>query len=177
MTQLYRRIFKSQQTGNATTRELLQSMFVGEYLQSGDEIWIVSPWLTNIALIDNRSGNFDSLNPSWGRREVRLADVLVSFMEKDVRVVIVTRNIDTNEPFVNKVRELSEMHAVGEYLHVVLKPELHTKGILLSSSLLMGSMNLTNNGLEMNDEMIQFSIDPEDIAGTRVALQQYLDSE
>ncbi|QEQ57700.1 phospholipase D-like domain-containing protein DpdK [Chlorobium phaeovibrioides] len=174
MTQLYRRIFKSQQTGNSTTRELLQSMFVGEYLHSVNEIWIVSPWLTNIALIDNRSGNFDSLNPSWGRREVRLVDVLVGFMEKGVKVFVVTRGIDINQPFINKVSELSEMHAVDDFLKVVLQSELHTKGILLSSSLLMGSMNLTNNGLEMNDEMIQFSIDPEDIAHTRLEFRKYL---
>ena len=75
-------IFKNQQTGSATIRELLQSMFIGEMLETGDRIWIVSPWVSNIVLIDNRSGNFDSLSPEWGRREVRLADVLIGFMAR-----------------------------------------------------------------------------------------------
>ena len=63
MTVHYRRVFKHQQTGAATIKELLQSMFIGELLQTGQEIWLVSPWISNVVLIDNRTGNFDTLNP------------------------------------------------------------------------------------------------------------------
>lgn len=83
MTVHYRRIFKSHQTGVATIRELLQTMFVGEMLLVGKKIWIVSPWVSNVVLIDNRSGNFDTLNPEWSRREIRLVDVLVALMARD----------------------------------------------------------------------------------------------
>jgi len=175
MTTLYRRVFKSQQTGSATIRELLQSMFVGEMLGSGGaRIWIVSPWVSNIVLIDNRSivlidnrsGNFDSFRPEWGRREVRLADVLIGLMAHGTEVVLVTRDLETNRPFLNRLQEATAMYAIDEQLIVQLDPLLHTKGILLSHSLLIGSMNLTYNGLEMNDEWIQFSIDPDDIATT-----------
>lgn len=176
MTALYRRIFKNQQTGSATIRELLQSMFVGEMLGSGTRIWIVSPWVSNIVLIDNRSGNFDSLSPEWGRREVRLADVLTGLMARGTEVVLVTRDLDTNTPFLNRLQEATAMHAVEEQLIVQLDPLLHTKGILLSQSLLIGSMNLTYNGLEMNDEWIQFSIDPDDIATTRLEFAKYVGS-
>ena len=41
----------------------------------------------------------------------------------------------------------------------------------------MGSMNLSNNGLEMLDEWIQFSIDPEDIATTKLEFQKYVEIE
>jgi hypothetical protein len=37
----------------------------------------------------------------------------------------------------------------------------------------MGSMNLTYYGIEMNDEWIQFSIDSEDIAKTRLEFATY----
>lgn len=174
MTALYRRIFKNQQTGSATIRELLQSMFVGEMLGSGTRIWIVSPWVSNIVLIDNRSGNFDTLSPEWGRREVRLADVLTGLMARGTEVVLVTRDLETNTPFLNRLQEATAMHAVEEQLIVRLDPLLHTKGILLSHSLLIGSMNLTYNGLEMNDEWIQFSIDPDDIATTRLEFSKYV---
>jgi len=85
MNILYRRIFKTQTTGVTTIQELLQTMFVAEVLQPGDEIWIVSPWISNVVLIDNRSGSFDALNPEWGRREIRLADVLVTLMNHGTR--------------------------------------------------------------------------------------------
>jgi phosphatidylserine/phosphatidylglycerophosphate/cardiolipin synthase-like enzyme len=176
MTALYRRIFKNQQTGSATIRELLQSMFVGEMLGSGYRIWIVSPWVSNVVLIDNRSGNFDSLSPEWGRREIRLADVLIGLMARGVEIVLVTRDLETNLPFLNRLHEAAVMHAVDDQLIVRLDPLLHTKGILLSHSLLIGSMNLTYNGLEMNDEWIQFSIDPDDIATTRLEFAKYVEA-
>jgi len=177
MTTLYRRIFKNQQTGSATIKELLQSMFVGEILETYGRIWIVSPWVSNITLIDNRSGNFDTLSPEWGRREIRLTDVLIGLMSKGTKVVIVTRDDDTNKPFLNKLRDTAEIHALNEQLEFKLDPLLHKKGILLSHSLLMGSMNLSNNGLEMLDEWIQFSIDPEDIATTKLEFQKYVEIE
>ena len=68
------------------------------------------------------------------------------------------------------------MHAVDDQLTVRLDPLLHTKGILLSRSLLIGSMNLTYNGLEMNDEWIQFSVDPDDIATTRLEFAKYAET-
>jgi hypothetical protein len=37
-------------------------------------------------------------------------------------------------------------------------------------------MNLTYNGLEMNDEWIQFSIDPPDIADTRLEFAKYVEA-
>ncbi len=174
MTIEYRRLFKSQQTGVETIRELLQTMFVGEMLLIGEEIWIVTPWVSNVVLIDNRSGNFDSLNPEWSRREIRLADVLVALMARGSRVVIVTRELETNMGFIKAFTELAERNSLENQKTIKMHESLHTKGILLSKSLLMGSMNLTYNGIEMNDEWIQFSIDSEDIAKTRLEFKTYL---
>ncbi|RJQ27564.1 phosphatidylserine/phosphatidylglycerophosphate/cardiolipin synthase family protein [Candidatus Parcubacteria bacterium] len=175
MKAFYRRIFKSQQTGVATIRELLQSMFVGEMLRVEEQIWIVSPWISNVVLIDNRSGNFDTLNPEWGRREIRLVDVLIALMARGSQIVIVTRNLDTNTGFLDKLRDETERYGLEHQLTINIKSLLHTKGILLSKSLLLGSMNLTYNGLEMNDEWIQFSIDPHDIASTRLEFGKYME--
>jgi len=176
VTQLYRRIFKTQATGVVTIQELLQSMFVAEMLISKGELWIVSPWISNVVLIDNRSGNFDALNPEWGRREVRLVDVLVALMTRGTTVCIVTRNDETNRPFINKMDEVAEQLGLEDQLSMTLREKLHTKGVLLSNSLLMGSMNLTYNGMEINDEWIEFSLDTEDLARTKLEFDQYLRS-
>jgi phosphatidylserine/phosphatidylglycerophosphate/cardiolipin synthase-like enzyme len=148
-------------------------MFVGEMMLIGKRIWIVSPWVSNVVLIDNRSGNFDTLNPEWGRKEIRLVDVLGALMTRGCHVVIVTRSLETNTAFLNSLIEMAEQNALENQLTIKMHDALHTKGILLSKSLLMGSMNLTFNGLEMNDEWIQFSIDPEDIAKTRLEFSTY----
>lgn len=175
MNYLHRRIFKNQLTGASTLRELLQTMFIAEMLHTGGTLWIVSPWVSNIVLIDNRSGNFDSINPEWGRREVRLAELLTALMARGSRVVLVTRDIETNKSLVSSLREEAGRQGLEDLLVLVLRDELHTKGILFSRSMLVGSMNLTYNGLEINDESIEFCIDAEDIARTRLELAFYLE--
>ena len=164
----YRRIFKSKQTGISTIKDLLQMMFIGELLQVGKEVWIVSPWISNVILIDNRSGNFDNLNPEWGRKEIRLNDVLVAFMTRGCNLKIVTRELDTNMPFINGIKDVTKSNGFEDQLNIVMNDDLHTKGILFSESLLLGSMNFTYYGIELNDEWIEFTIDKQQIAETRL---------
>lgn len=176
MTYLYRRIFKTQTTGAVTVQELLQTMFVSEMLRAGGELWIVSPWISDVVLIDNRSGNFDLLNPEWGRREIRLVDVLAALMTRGTTVSIVTRSDESNRNFLTKLRHLVEQHVLHERATITIHDQLHTKGILLSNSLLMGSMNLTYNGMVINDEWVEFSLDPEDLARTRLEFRRYVEA-
>jgi phosphatidylserine/phosphatidylglycerophosphate/cardiolipin synthase-like enzyme len=176
MTYLYRRIFKTQATGALALQELVQTMFVAEMLISKGNLWIVSPWISNVVLIDNRSGNFDALNPEWGRREVRLVDVLVALMARGTAVRIVTRDDEHNRPFIGRLNDAAAQLALEGQLAVTLREKLHTKGVLLSNSLLMGSMNLTYNGLVITDEWVEFSLDQQELARTRLEFEQYLRS-
>jgi phosphatidylserine/phosphatidylglycerophosphate/cardiolipin synthase-like enzyme len=173
MNILFRRIFKTQTTGATTIQELLQSMFVSEVLQPSEEIWIVSPWISNVVLIDNRTGNFDALNPEWGRREIRLAEVLATLMARGTMVQIVTRGEASNDAFRTRIGELAHEHGLDEQVSVLIHNQLHTKGILLGGCLLMGSMNLTYNGMVINDEWVEFSIDPQELARTRLEFRHY----
>jgi phosphatidylserine/phosphatidylglycerophosphate/cardiolipin synthase-like enzyme len=173
MNVLYRRIFKTQTTGATTIQELLQTMFVAEVLQPGEEIWLVSPWISNVVLIDNRAGSFDALNPEWGRREIRLADVLVTLMNQGAQVHIVTRGEASNDAFRTRIAELAREHCLEDQLSVIIHDQLHTKGILLTRCLLMGSMNLTYNGMVINDEWVEYSLDRHDLARTRLEFKRY----
>ncbi|AKJ69613.1 hypothetical protein ABW99_16765 [Pandoraea thiooxydans] len=173
MNVLYRRIFKTKTTGVTTIQELLQSMFVAEVLQPGDEIWIVSPWISNVVLIDNRSGSFDAINPEWGRREIRLADVLVTLMNHGTKVRIVTRNDDSNDTFLSRISDAAREHGLEDQVAIHIHDQLHTKGILLTRCLLMGSMNLTYNGMVINDEWVEFSLDSHDLGRTRIEFARY----
>lgn len=173
MNILFRRIFKTQSTGATTIQELLQSMFVAEVLHPSEEIWIVSPWISNVVLIDNRTGNFDALNPEWGRREVRLAEILSTVMARGTRVHIVTRSDASNDAFLSRIDELTQEQGLEEQLSVLIHNQLHTKGLLLGGCLLMGSMNLTYNGMVINDEWVEFSIDQQELGRTRLEFRHY----
>ena len=127
-------------------------------------------------LIDNRSGNFDALNPEWGRREIRLADVLVTLMSHGTKVHVVTRNDSSNDSFRTRIADLADEHDLKDSLTVHIHDQLHTKGILLTRCLLMGSMNLTYNGMTINDEWVEFSLDPVDLSRTRLEFARYGES-
>ena len=149
-------------------------MFVGELLVIGERVWLISPWISNVVIIDNRSGSYDVLNPEWGRTEIRLVEVLNSLMIRGVQVVVVTCDIEENRAFIKSMKDSVDLHSLESFLTVKYKEKLHTKGILLAKCLLMGSMNITYNGIEIKDESIQFSVDPEDLAITRLQFETYL---
>lgn len=174
-TPLYstRRIFRSAATSQDVVRELLQIMWLAELMAPSDEVWLVSPWLSDFVLLDNRSGRFDSVNPQWQRREIRLVDYTTQLMTAGARVVVVTRPDQHNLTFLGRIQDRAKESALEENLEVLQRERLHTKGILTSGGILMGSMNLTYSGLELNEESVYYETSPEAIAKARVEFSHY----
>lgn len=168
-----RRIFKTAITNQNVVRELLQLMFVSEFLARGEEIWLVSPWVSNIVLLDNRAGGFDAINPEWRRREIRLVDCAIQLLSSGERVTVVSRPDEHNKRFLFRLGEAAREAGVGNFLTLIERDHLHTKGILTEHGLLLGSMNITYNGLELNDEYVEYDTDPASLAGTRLAFETY----
>ena len=72
-----RQIYKRNWHSQADVAESLQAAFASELIAPSRSIWIVSPWISDIQIIDNRAGGFDAvLDASWGQRQVRLAEIL-----------------------------------------------------------------------------------------------------
>ena len=168
-----RRIFKSAVTSQNVIRELLQILFLTESINPSEELWFISPWISDVTLLDNRSGNFDSVNPDWRGREIRLSEFTLQLLTLGTRVIIVTRSDDHNRTFLDKLGVLARESAVDDLLELIVRDNLHTKGILSDSSLLLGSMNLTYNGMELNDEFVEYNTDRESIAKARLAFNYY----
>jgi hypothetical protein len=176
MTFETRRIFKSAVTSQNLIRELLQLMLLGELLAPGGErAWLVSPWISNILLFDNRAGGFGSVNPEWGNREVRLVEVAVNLIARGTPLGIATGFDVHNDAFITTVREAAEEAGLSDQLLVVQRQRLHTKGVLLNRGLLTGSMNLTYNGLELNDEMVVYDTNAKTLAEARLNFESYIE--
>jgi hypothetical protein len=165
----HRRIFKSAITSRKVIQELITLMMVGELVCPGEEVWLVSPWITDVPLLDNRAGSFDAVNPEWGHREIRLADVAVQLMGGGTAVRIITRPDEHNQVFLRRLQETVESAAVGNMLTVTMRERLHTKGILTSRGFLSGSMNLTYSGLDLNEELITYDTDEQALSVARLA--------
>lgn len=151
-------------------------MMVSELVCPGEEVWLVSPWITDVPLLDNKAGSFDAVNPEWGHREIRLADVFVQLMAGGTAVRIITRPDDHNRAFLTRLRDAAASAAVGNMLHITIRERLHTKGILTSRGFLSGSMNLTYNGLELNEELITYDTDDPSLSVARLAFTNATDS-
>lgn len=175
MTFETRRIFKSAVTSQNLIREVLQMMFLGELLAPGRErAWLVSPWISNVVLFDNRAGGFGSLNPDWGHREIRLVDVMIDLMVRGTALGIATSPDAHNDPLIDALRMAAEEAGLTDELCVVRRRHLHIKGLLLARGLLTGSMNFTYNGLELNDEIVVYDTTSKTIAEARINFESYL---
>lgn len=170
-----RRIFRSSITSQNVIRELLQLIFVAEIIAPSDTIWFVSPWISDVVLFENRTGGFDCINPEWRGRDVRVSDVALHLLTSGSRVVLVTRSDEHNRAFVERLVDMAGESGVDRNLVTVLRDSLHTKGILLGGGVLLGSMNLTYNGLEINDEFVEFDTAGESVGSARLAFEAYLD--
>jgi phosphatidylserine/phosphatidylglycerophosphate/cardiolipin synthase-like enzyme len=171
-----RRIFKSAVTSQNLIRELLQLMFIGELLSPSDErAWLVSPWISNVMLFDNRAGGFNIVNPDWGNREVRLVEVMITLMSRGTHLGICTSFDDHNENFITLIKEAADEASVSEKLVIIQRQRLHTKGVLLKRGLLTGSMNLTYYGLELNEEQVVYDSAPTHLAQARLNFESYIE--
>ena len=171
-----RRIFKSAVTSQNLIRELLQLMLLGELMAPGGQrVWFVSPWISNIAILDNRAGGFNSVNPEWGARQIRLVEIVVELMVRGCPLGVATSLDGHNLAFLDSLAEAAAAIGVSDKLSIVRRENLHTKGILLRRGLLTGSMNITYRGLELNDEAIIYDTSLQSLAQARISFESYLE--
>lgn len=152
--------------------DALASLFVAELLAPSQPLWIVTPWISDVQLLDNRSGRFRGLVPTLAKRWLRLGEVLELQLARGGGVVMACRPDAHNSTFVEQVRRRAQSIGAERRLRVCESAELHEKGILTDEVLLSGSMNLTYNGLRRLEESVQLNCDPDAVARTSAAYKQ-----
>ena len=170
-----RRILKIENAGSTVLKELITNIFVAELLcPSKEEVWVVSPWISNIPLIDNRSGSFDVLNPDWRGQIVRLQDIITFMVSIDTKIRLITNNDDHNDNFLRALSERTKESGNNTNLSIQRRQNLHIKtGLLNDHGCLDGSMNITYTGIEINDEKIIYSIGRDLIDHDRVTFKSH----
>src|SRR5262245_46950128 len=107
-------------------RELLQIVFAAELLNPSRCLWIVSPWLRDIPVLDNSTGSFLYLCSDFPQTEIRLSRVLRELIQRGTTVVIATRPDAGNQHVVEGLRGIGNQNA----FHFHERSELHAKGIV-----------------------------------------------
>jgi len=157
MTQ--RRIFKTKSVGSVVLKELMQNIFVAELLNPSQKlVWIVSPWVSDVPLIDNRGGNFDIVNPDWRGQIVNLQDVILHMLSLETEIRLITNQEKHNDSFLRKLKMRLSETSDKKNISISQIETLHVKkGLLNDHGCLDGSMNITYQGVEINDEQVVYN--------------------
>lgn len=159
-----RYIFKSATTAPRAARDVLAMVLAEELLLPSKTIYLAAPWVTDIVIFDNSTGSFEGLNPEWGRREIRLIEVLVAVAANNTRVDIRVRPDAHNKPFGKRLA--AALANIGLHDACVWSeiPDFHTKGLLTDRVWIGGSMNFTERGIGLNAESLTIDFNPQKVA-------------
>ena len=162
-------IRKSQRNSASEAADLLAGLFAAEVTSPSKCLWLVSPWISDVELIDNSAGTFSALS-RFGKRRVRLTEVLVSLASRGCHVVIGTTSDAHNCRFIERLKHLSSDLRVEDRITIKIdkSEQLHTKAITGDDYALSGSMNITYNGIEVREELIDLRVDEQFVAQSRM---------
>jgi hypothetical protein len=163
-------IRKSQSASASEAADLLAGLFSAELCLPGTCLWLVSPWISDVELIDNSTGGFDAL-ARHGRRRIRLTEVLVTLASQGAHIVVGTTTDDHNTKFLDRLRLLAEDVRVADKLTISIDrtDNLHTKALTGDDFALSGSMNITFNGIQIREELIDLRTETSYVAEARMA--------
>jgi len=150
--------------------DLLQSIFTAELLMPSQELWLVSPWISDIAVIDNRTGEFNTIVPEWDRVPIRLSQVLCYLANTSAQINIATRDDEHSQPFFAAMKDYV-CKRTGP-IRLLKAPLLHEKGLLARDFYLSGSFNFTYYGITLNEEKAYFHIDKAIVAENYIAFRE-----
>lgn len=154
---------------NLLPTAFLQSLFIAELISPSSRIWISSPWITDVDVIDNTARQFGELVPSWPSSRIRLSDVLGAILEQGTEVVVISNNDQHNVEFLSRIRHLGEIYP--RRLRIIKTSDVHEKGILSDHFTLDGSMNFTFRGININQEYLGYRCDPEIVNERKMVLE------
>ena len=151
--------------------DLLQSLFLAELLFPSSRVWISSPWIADFDLIDNSSRQFGVLVPGWPAAPIRFSDVLRELLERGSEIVVISSHDPKNNEFLSRVEGLRDLYP-GR-VHILRENLVHEKGILTDHFTLSGSMNLTYQGINFNQEHLAYRHQTEAVYERRLVLESH----
>lgn len=144
--------------------EILEFFFGAELLNPSPCIWVVSPWLSDVPVLDNRHGGYESILPALPRTTLLLSRVLLHLASQGTHVVLATRSDEYSAALGDGLAG----HLAENQLTIRRCDKLHSKGIVGANACLTGSMNLTHNGLDSLTEVLTVETDSQTIANIRL---------
>lgn len=131
--------------------DAIEAVLVAEVLSSSKAVWLVSPWVSDIPVIDNSDGRYAGLT-ALPRRHLTLLEILDRLSaDESCALTLVARDAVSNANVLARFREFVERDGTTRLL---VMENVHDKSFLTDRVLLSGSMNFTFSGTEHNTESL-----------------------
>jgi hypothetical protein len=147
--------------------DLLTTALLSELCQPSPELWIVSGWVTDIPVLDNRHRQYDAVLGGIARSSLLFTEILAELVERGCELYVAVREVDHNEQFVRRLED----RVRADQVQFFKSPDLHEKIMVGRDWAMKGSMNFTWNGLQQNEENIDFVVDSAAAAKERLELR------
>lgn len=171
MTPVRRHILSNAAYARNQIAEILQAIFAAELLCPSKQFWIVSPWISDITVLDNRDLGFSVFLPNVPAGFVNLSTVLATLSNRGTAIIIVTHGGEDSSTFMEALDRRVELSGDSKMIHKRFRDELHAKGLVGDDYKLMGSMNFTLGGLLRNEELVTFERDPRSAEELRIMFE------
>ncbi|MFB6904992.1 phospholipase D-like domain-containing protein DpdK [Streptomyces bacillaris] len=158
-------------TGQHTTVRvdtMLTSALIAEFIAPSDHLWLVSPWITDVQVLDNSHGAYDALFGDVPPQSCRLSDAIARIAHGGARIHVVTRRDAHNDNFLRRLTKA----AGPERIHLAQDPNIHEKTLCGNDWMLSGSMNFTIRGMAKNDEVVTYTTGSDAAAQARLDLAE-----
>lgn len=164
------RVIRKSQTHSSTeAAALLANLFAAELVAPSECLWLVSPWITDIKIIDNETGAFAPLR-RWGPRGIRLTEILATLAARGSAVIIGTTSDPHNDEFLDHLTGHAAELGVRSKVRVSRDDLdlLHVKAITGDDYALVGSMNITFSGVRLREEYLELRTEEDFVAEAKL---------
>lgn len=142
----------------------LVPLFVSEMIEPSPDLWLVSGWVSDVAVLDNTDEDFTAVLGEGHAGPISLTTVLRLIAERGAVLHVSLRPNTHNDDFIGRLRR----RVAAERLRLYVDEDIHEKTLCGSNWVVSGSMNFTWNGTEVNNEAITYTIDSQLAAQTRL---------
>ncbi|RZS64542.1 hypothetical protein EV187_2929 [Agromyces ramosus] len=158
------RTIRTRPRNGVAISDVLSAVLVSELVAPSQELWLVTGWVSDIPVIENRTGEFSAIAEDLDANALILSDVLAHLTMQGTLVNVAVREDRHNDVFLETIRRRCDK----QWLSVFSSPDLHEKVLCGDDWLLKGSMNFTWNGLNLHEESIELVVDRTEAAKSRL---------
>lgn len=147
--------------------DILAAALIAELVSPGQQLWLVTGWVSDITVIDNSGDEFTSVLRGDRPVSLTLSQVLLRLANLGTQVHVSVNDSQHNLAFVARLDRADHPNIFTYH-----GADLHEKILCGWDWVMTGSMNFTWNGLSTNEEAIHYRVDPVWAATQRLELQQ-----